>query len=946
MSYTPPAGNAVPLTFTGGPYTPPAGNAVPLEFRANLAPGGEQYVFPATVAPPGFGQAVVNLQVRHLFPQGVLPGPFGGHEAWLYHRWLRPSGIPSKVSFGAAALVNWNKNVDPHGFRADVHGQPKVENKTRYLVAGGLPPRLAFGRPTIFNADRYYTLAGFNANVFGAAFLQGGVVTVEVSPISQPPAPPAPWVSRSPRYLSPTGVFREFPTQHMVGGTRWLQAQGFEATRWGTRIIPESQTVQPGGFSGGYGLADVWNYSTFATPAGFRSRPDDQRFGAACAWNLRQYVRVTYDPNDGLSPPPQDGWTAIYNRNRVIAHHSTAPSLLPRPVVELGARQIIASGIAAPGWEVGYRAGMVAYRVRHYTLGGIEPPYFSGWSRIYNAAPVMTPAGTETARFGTAALVNTRRYFPYIGGFDASWLGYPMVAPRVRTVSFDPRYAIAPPLVRMPEVKLHTRYVDGIGADTMGAGHPSLSIHWRIITPRWTLQHFFGIPDFRNVTPELRARGRNSEEFGDAFVRLQWRPVYPSELYSQRFGNTRIADRLQRIAVAGLNATTVSQLHNVTRTGAPPHTVQNIVLSRFGFYDDLLPDGYGIAPPFPNRVPPPRIVQNIIYVRQGAASTQFGTARADAMGIRVEPGLQELNVGYPLVSAKIRRVEVGEFPDNQVFQPPKVRISPYTIYSVIEAPQQAQENHPIGTDRPHYVNSDRGYRAPGEVFGTTTVRNKHRRVQVRPSAAHTSYGVASLSHRRRYIRPDGIRSYRFGWHEIPGPKTLEQFASPNTAVFGTTTVKFAPYTGPQTVAPRGFSGLFGATRIELLNREVSPAGFVSQAMGTRRANDTPFMWQGLRIGPHVPSSIGGGAQDAHGEPWVSMRVRDVGALGFDAFLCEYDHENFAQRMRVRRYAAAKPIGHIFGEGISSTDVPVPSIRNKAHYILPDGNAEQHRKGAF
>ena len=51
-------------------------------------------------------------------------------------------------------------------------------------------------------------------------------------------------------------------------------------------------------------------------------------------------------------------------------------------------------------------------------------------------------------------------------------------------------------------------------------------------------------------------------------------------------------------------------------------------------------------------------------------------------------------------------------------------------------------------------------------------------------------------------------------------------------------------------------------------------------------------------------------------------------------------------MRVRRYSAAKPNGHIIWEGISSTDVPVPSIRNKAHYILPDGNAEQHRKGAF
>ena len=34
--------------------------------------------------------------------------------------------------------------------------------------------------------------------------------------------------------------------------------------------------------------------------------------------------------------------------------------------------------------------------------------------------------------------------------------------------------------------------------------------------PRWTLQNFYGMPDVRNLTPELRTRGRASDEFGDA----------------------------------------------------------------------------------------------------------------------------------------------------------------------------------------------------------------------------------------------------------------------------------------------------------------------------------------------------------------------------------------------------------------------------------------------
>lgn len=951
MAFTPPAGNAIALTFKAGPYTPPAGNAVALEFVQDFTPGEDQYLFPAAIPAADFGSAAVHLRTRYLLPPGVEASGIGAHTAWLFHRWVRPAGIAGSLAFGTASIINWNKNVGPTGTRMDVHGQPKIENKDRYLTAGGIPPRLAVGTHTIFNHDRYYQIAGFDAQTFGVAFLQGGVVTVEVSPIAAPAAPPAPWVSRSPRTLSPLGVFRAFPTNHMVGGTRWLEPFGFEATRWLTRIIPEAQTLLPQGFAGEYGQATVWNYRTIAWPPGFRTRAEDQRFGTAHAWNLRQYLRVAYDPNDGMSPPPQGGWTAITNRNRVITHHSTAPSqsLVPRPLVELGARALLPAGIEPPGWAVGYRAGMVAYRVRHLPLEGVEAPYFSGWSKIHNAAPVLAPQGTAHARYGTPAVANTRRFFPYITAGAQQVFGYPMVAPRVRTIAVDARYAIAPPLVHLPEAKLHTRYVDGVGYEAWGVGHPSLSIHRKIITPRWQLQHFFGYPSLRNLTPEVGQRGRNSEEFGTPFVRLQWRAIFTLETYTQRFGGTRIADRTQRVGVTGLAATTVSDKLIVTKTGAPPYTQQNIVLA---MYDSLtghdLPEGFGIPQDerfWTLQVPPPRVIQNIIYVRQDAASTRFGDARAVSNGIRVEPGYQELTVGTPWVSAKIRGLQVGPFPAGFVFEPSRARVSPHTIYAVFEAPDQAKHNHPVGTDQMHYVNSDRGYRTPGEVFGSATVRNRHRRITVSPSGAHTGYGTAALTLRRRYVRPDGIRAYRFGWHEIPGPKTLVQFDSHSFAAWGVPTVRRPPYTGPQTVSPPGFGNPFGANRIELWVRTVGAAGFDALRGGTRLANDQPYMWQGLRVGPLVPTNIGAGSMSAHGTAWVSLRVREVAAAGFDAFASEYDPEAFSRRMRVHRYQPAPPIQRLQAVGIGAPPPGAPDARLGARYIRPDGNADQYRKAA-
>lgn len=117
-------------------------------------------------------------------------------------------------------------------------------------------------------------------------------------------------------------------------------------------------------------------------------------------------------------------------------------------------------------------------------------------------------------------------------------------------------------------------------------------------------------------------------------------------------------------------------------------------------------------------------------------------------------------------------------------------------------------------------------------------------------------------------------------------------------------------------------------------------------MGASRSGDTPFQWQGLRVGPLVPNIPEGFDAQQYGTAWVSLKVRDVAIQGFETFESTYDIENFDQRMRVKQTPAPKPSAQrITTQGAPSQSVGTPGIKLGAHYIRPDGNAETYRKGA-
>ena len=75
-------------------------------------------------------------------------------------------------------------------------------------------------------------------------------------------------------------------------------------------------------------------------------------------------------------------------------------------------------------------------------------------------------------------------------------------------------------------------------------------------------------------------------------------------------------------------------------------------------------------------------------------------------------------------------------------------------------------------------------------------------------------------------------------------------------------------------------------------------------------------------------------------------MRDMPVQGFDAFECTHDVQNFDKRLRVTRTPTPRPPARTLAvAGFDALQSAAPDLRAGRHYIRPDGNAEQYRKGA-
>lgn len=874
-----------------------------------------------------------------------------------------PEGFDS-LEFGTTAIAERIRRLNLAGFISLNFGRPGVE-KTPQITPKPIEP-IALGKPTLTLQIQYLVGQGRQMSVFGNALVAMAKRKIKSEGFSYLTLG-RPSISHNTRELlfkgsnhsrfgtghrvwfrvrsiEPVSIFEEQKAHgHRLGGTQYIAVHGFNASLFGKRITPEHQDILASNFASSvFGQPGLKKNREYLSVTGFNTggqQPAD-RWGKTTVYNLRQYIVQTFDIDSDLNPPKMQGWTSIANRNRRLGVTGFHTAQYGRPFINNKATPILPKGLDAQPLGIAF----ISHRIRPVHLEGIEAPYISGWSNLHNTADVIAPKGINFAVFGQAVIANTRRYFPRIGNFESLVFGGAMISYRIRELLIENRHAIRPIYIPIHKVELYKRYLEPGSIDQSEVGLPALTIHKKIITPRWYLKDLFGDAQLHNVTPEVKTRGRNAEEFGQAFLRTQWREVIAAGDNSQLFGKTNIAFRNRSMQVHSFIAGAIGPALRVKGTGSPPLSAQYIFLNNVdnrgedpGDIDgNKILDGYGIGIPG-GQVSSPKLKTNVINV-YGFSASLFGVPDTYSNGILLENGIKlEREVGTPSVLMGLRTVSVTGI--SSPIEMGKPRLSPHTIYAPVGGTTQASNNNPgVG-----------GQQFRSTVFGTPRVWQHNPYLNVRNLRSSSEFGVPTLRLKRRYITVKGFQAYRMGWHRLgDSDQEITQSIGLNYAVFGKTTVS-RPVDTRSYVSFGGFNAMaFGRPLVEFFHRTIKPVGLNALSMGASR-NGSLYMPQSLNVGPRRPTIPVGTLMEQFGTTYIGLFVRDIGAHGFDASSMGYEPINFKLRMVVKRGPGGsnmKPAQSITPVGFAATRFNASNVKHAVHYIRPDGNSDQFRKGAF
>jgi len=859
-------------------------------------------VNPVIITPPAVG-----YWVRYVRTGGLVGGGYGNPEITKTPS-ISPTGLQGDM--GEATIWRAVRSISHNGSDSMKAGAATVWFAVRAVPIGASIDSEEYGQAAVEHSSRLVIADGMQMSVSGR-----------------------PGISNSNRYIYPSSIFEEFATSYMVGGLRFIEPPGFNTEKFGERVIPPILSVYPDGFNGEAGWPRVYNLKAVIRPSRFASAGQrEDRWGRLRAYNSTQFVAMYFDPDSMLNVPSWPKWTLLENRNKTLGVIGSRADTFGGSLVEHGARVVEPEPIAPPSVSEFYLSGMVGYRIRDLPVPGIESPFMPRWHRAYNDASIVGPSGDAMDVYGVHDLEATRRYYEDVGGFDTHSVGNPMVADRVRTIEFEQRYGISPPAIKAHKVGLLTRYIEMAGNSFGGPGLASLSIRFNKIVTRWHHRDFIGWSSIRNLTPELITRGRSSEEFGDAFARLEWRPVYAQGKNTERFGSAGVSDIDRVVSIDGLSAGRFGTGLEVIKGGQPPYTEQFVSVEENGISIDL-PPLYGLGLHGLN--------QFVLYA-EGIDSEDFGFTSVQSNGIIVDYGAKSDSYGEPHVKLRNREITLESIISAGGHGKPI--ISPMTIWAR-PTTSQASANHPLGPGF-YPVGAITPY-AAGERFGECEVSHYTGYIN-HNGVTHHSIGKPSVHLKTTYIAPPSTEKSWVGWHSVgDGTRELLVISPSGSSEVGKPAIEAAPYYGPRQIEVDGIGGGVGQSlRVELLRRVVSTQGSNTEMMGSGKPGDDPYMWQGLRVGPIMPTIPVGADVSAYGEPWLSRSVRGVEAIGFTSFLSEYDVNNFSERMRVKNaYVYIPDAQQLSPVGFDRAGLGLPNAALAARYIRPDGNSDQYRKGA-
>ena len=893
----------------------------------------DRFITSAGLPSQYFGSTDIQNKSPALYAEGIDSLEQGASGIGYRFRSVQPIGF-DRLGVGNAALTK-TPEVFPDGYDVAEYGSATISNAIRYIRADGLEQSLYGDEPNIWFRYRNIKPLSWQSFEFESPVVTHGVREI-IGIGSLHDEYGDAWISQGSRLIAPISIIDVKSSNHMIGMSQEVKPYGYTATLFGTRIIPESSGVYAEGFDGSFGLNSIELFTRQILPAGYisvGSAPDD-RWGNATAYNQSQYIVQVFDGDNGLVPPKWSEWTLIENRDKQSNVAGLSSLRFGYSKIDNNAAPLLPTGIASP---VG-NSTAVSHKIRFIKLNGIEPILISSWTMTYNAARVIAPQGYVNTLHGEPEAVNTRRYYNNIGRLDSLEISAPMIAYRIRTIDIESRYSIEPPQINLPTVDLFTRYIAGIGYKSTAYGFPALSIHFNIISPRWVHREKPGNPSLRNVTPELLVNGHDSSEFGVASLRTQWRDVYAFGDTATWFGLTHISDTKRTIEVRGLQSSIASQEHVVTKTGTNPYVLQNIWLINESTPEE---DGYGIEPPL-QQVPYPSLNQNVLY-QQGHISSEFGTTVIHSNNIEII-GIGINGVGEDVaVLNKLRFIDLDRNGiTSSLVEFGKPWLSPHTIWAVVEAPQQAIDNHnSIGLE---LVNSE-------AVFGELSIESSIRAINhYSANDENEFFGQSLVTLSTQKIICDGFRLSRLGIPVIPF--TLQKILlreGVSESEWGDAVVDHPPYIGPMHVELQGLDSLkFGDIYSDNLDRCIFTQGADSLCMGESKYDDNPYMWQSLRVGEYVPFIVGGDTMLRVGAATITLRVREIGVQSFNSFRSEYELQNFRERIKV--FNSDKKLPEkitIKATGIeTSANIGYQDIKLGQHFIRPDGNSDQFRKGGY
>lgn len=926
-----------------GEYTVPDAHNLIIDLEDDDVISLDQYVNLEGLNTESFGNARIESEAWTINPSGFHAWYTGLAHIYNNARILKPGSIAAP-GIGTARISNGTRTIKPTGLSSLRFGTTKIESTISVIRAPSInslqfpSPRIAFKHRTVSTRQEK------ESTLYGKPLVAHGVRRVEMNSAQIMTRFGTSWASHSPRYIEPRGVFEYFPTNHRVGISRVVQMEGFDFLRFGTRIVPESQKVYPQGMSTLFGQSEIYNYVQHIKPKGFLSVGEraDLRFGHIDIFNSDQYVNPFHDETSRAAGPlfPDIRQHVIANRNRSIQTHGAVSQVFGYQELTLGARVLYPEGIKSPVEQPS--RSMVAHGIRHVRMEGIDAPYIRSWHVVWLNAALVKAQGQTLNVFGTARLENTRRIYRFISLGEQSLFGRSMISHAVRNVKIPTDYTIAPPVIPMPEVKLGVRYVEPRSIDSVRYGWPYVTERFSKILPRWVLADRIGEPSLRNVTPQIRMWQFDSSEFGHAYIGLYTRHLTVLALNSQAIGRAAIGERTQKVNLFnyGIAPPAISRLHKLESIGGEvlPARIEPVGLWKGNFETD--PKKYHV------------ITQNVLRPESKEQMTLFGRAAVTANTIRIEPGYWEILMGKPLVEHKNRIVRMNsEKCDFLGIGVP--RMSPHTIWAVKDAPVQAIRNHVKPNMELHYVDGlNTRYtppqkREPGIEIGTPVIAHKHRFISARAYTA-TLFGAVAVRNTSYFIAPKGLSFLRFGVIAPIGDQEVSFRSQQIYSLYGKPSVQHKDERDGRVKMTGLHSFAFGQTLIEHFHREVRPAGINSLAMGTRRENDRPYMWQGLRVGAHVPTRVGGDAHQIFGAAWISHRVREAIVLGLDfALVGEYTPGQFNLRMQIynRNQPELPPAQRIVSKSFVASAFGVPNIKPAVHFIRPYGNSDHYRKGS-